>query len=348
MAKKRTKKAPDGVETIGLDIGYGVVKVYDGKEAVTFPAVWGRASEASFETTATKVAYNGDDISDEDGDWIVGDKAMKHITPASLRNLRGRTMDEEGLAHKARLRLAKVAFGKLFPGLKNGDAVHVQMSTGLPVDHMNGADQLKALFIGQHRVHTDQCDFVVHVTECFVMPQPYGTLYRHMISPTGHLNEYFTHERVGVLDVGTYTIDASFDDDGQYIEARSGSIEAGVYMIQQAIAKEYELRHKQKPSYQDIEQGVRNGYIKVRGNPEDFTEVRRQAIDDLCASALNLASRVWQAGADLDVIYITGGGANFVLPAIHGQYPQSEVAENAPTANSEGYRNFAMNTLVEA
>lgn len=340
------KAAKQAFPVVGLDIGYGEVKVYDGTQTFTFPAVWGRASEALFETAATQETYAGDDIYDDEGHWLVGYKAMKHIAPAALRNLRGRTMDEEQLAHHARLRLAKAAFGKLFPTARNGDVIHIHLATGLPVSHMAGREAFKQLLSGAIPVKTEQADFVVHVARCFVMPQPYGTLYRQMMQSDGTLNPHFTASRTAILDCGTYTIDAALDDEGEYIDQRSDSIEAGVYTIQRALEVEYERRHFQKPSYTDIERGVKTGFIKVRGEPDDFTAVRQRAGDDMANAALNLVSRVWQAGADIDLILVTGGGAVFVMEKLKGQYAQAVLVDSASTANAEGYRRYALNELV--
>jgi plasmid segregation protein ParM len=309
--------------------------------------VWGRATDATFQTAATKTGYVGDDLTDDDGDWLVGEKALKHIAPAALRNLRGRTSDESRLAHLARLRLAKTAFGKLFSDASEGDVVHVRLATGLPVDHMDGSADFKQLLAEQHRVQTDTADFVVNVVACFVMPQPYGTIYQQMIRSDGSLNPYYAYERTAVMDVGTYTLDAAFDDDGEYIDSRSGSAEAGIHLVQMAIATEYERRYKQKPAYRDVETGVRTGAIRVRGEWDDFTEVRQRAVDDLCAAALNLATSVWQAAADIDVIFVTGGGASLVVDALRAQFPQAVLADNAGTANAEGYRHYALNVALE-
>jgi plasmid segregation protein ParM len=342
------KKAVVSEVVVGLDIGYGQVKaVASGVDPVIFPSVWGRKSDSSFQTTQTEVGYTGDDLEDDEGAWLIGDKAVKHVAPASLRNLRGRTADESQYAHIARLRLAKAAFGKLFSDLKDGDVLHVRLATGLPVDHMDGAEELKAQLLGQHKVSTDQADFVVNVVECFVMPQPYGTIYQQMIQSDGQLDIGYTYERTGVCDVGTFTIDAALDDDGEYIAPQSGSFEAGIHMVQRRIAEEYERLFKQKPSAKDVEMGVKTGYIKVRGQHEDFTEVRNSAVRDLSEAALNLANQVWQAGANIDVIFVTGGGAQLVYEAIQRQYPQAVLADNAEIANAQGYLNFALNRILE-
>jgi hypothetical protein len=75
-----------------------------------------------------------------------------------------------------RLRLAKVAIGKLVRGMWGRDVVHLRLSTGLPVDHMRDADELKESLLGQHVITTDSCEIIANITEVRVMPQPYGSI----------------------------------------------------------------------------------------------------------------------------------------------------------------------------
>lgn len=331
----RKKKRPTPL-TVGLDIGYGITKATSGSEPITFPSVWGRKGDVTYASTATQTLYTGDDLTDDDGEWWIGEKAQTHVATHKLRDLRSRTDDE------ARLRLAKAALGKLpLPAVDPGDTVHMTLATGLPVDHMRSASALKDLFTGQHVIQNDRVHYVANITRVYVMPQPYGTLYRQMLKPDGTLNRHYQFERTGIVDVGTYTIDMILDDDGEYVDARSGSVEAGVHTVYDAIETAYERDQNQKPSYKDVMQGVRTGAIRIRGDLVFFEEVHKKAVKDLAEATLGLAARIWEAGTDIDVIFLTGGGASLIAEAFKQKYPQSEIVEDAPTANAQGYRYFA-------
>jgi hypothetical protein len=88
--------------------------------------------------------------------------------------LRGRTASERTMGNAFRLRLAKVAIGKLMQGIRDREPVHLRL--GLPVDHMPDAGELKAALLGQHLVQTDCAELIANITEVMVMPQPYGTV----------------------------------------------------------------------------------------------------------------------------------------------------------------------------
>lgn len=341
MVSSKKSKQPADLYTVGADIGYGVVKAIAAGQSIAFPSVWARAVDTRFQTAATSEKYPGDEITDDEGDWWTGDKALKHAPGDTLRYLRGRTADESSIGHIARLRLLKTALAKLYPHRLNGDVLHFRIATGLPVEHMRGAGELKAALIGQHRVQTDNADFVANVSDAYVMPQPYGTIYRQMLQATGQLNPCHTYTRTGVIDIGTYTVDLALDDDGEYIDESSASIEAGVYRIQQAIAAEYERRFGAKASYSDIETIIQNRCVTVRGQLEDFTAALTEARAELADASINLMGRVWGKATRIDVIYIAGGGAGMVSDSIKALYPQAQLVTDAQMSNAQGYYNFA-------
>lgn len=325
--------------TIGLDIGYGITKLVNG-QTITFPSVAGYARQLKFQEDEITAKYPGDQVMDNDGKWFVGELARSQLSAASLIRLRGRT-DQQSDGNAFRLRMAKAALGKLMTGTCDGDAIHVNIATGLPVDHMPDAELLKQSLLGQHHIKTDVSDFVANVEKVMVMPQPYGTIYRHLITEDFKLNEYYTVERTGVIDVGTYTTDLTMDDDGEYIDERSGSVEAGVSVIQELVSAEYERRYRTKPRFKIVDEIIRRGFARIHGNPESFQEVIDEGKQRLFVAINSLIVQRWDKGEDIDAIYVTGGGAMLVYDLIRQSYSDVILAENAPTANAEGYLRYA-------
>ena len=183
----------------------------------------GHAREIKFQQDEIAPRHPGDQISDDEGTWFVGDLALAQLPPGEILRLRGRTANEATMGNAFRLRLAKVAIGKLMQGMWNRDIVHLRIATGLPTDHMRDAAELKAALLGQHLIRTDTAEIVANVAEVMVMPQPYGTIYAATLTETGEINRAHTYRRTGVCDVGTYTVDLALDDEGEYVDAESGS-----------------------------------------------------------------------------------------------------------------------------
>ena len=345
MAKRKTKKTDtatqNGILTIGLDIGYGVVKAITDEAAITFPSVAGHARDIKFQQDYLAEKYAGDQITDDHGQWFVGKLALKQLLPGELLRLRGRTANEATMGNAFRLRLAKVAIAKLVGGVGSGDVVHVTLSSGLPVDHMADAQELKDMFLGQHLIKTDQVEMVANITDVKVMPQAYGALYAAMLTERGEINVRHTYMRTGVCDVGTYTVDIALDDDGEFVSSQSGSVEGGVYTAQERIAAMLERDYREKIPFGMIEQVLKTGYFTASGKTIDYRAEVEEALQPLRSATLNLMSEKWQRGTTVDVIYLAGGGTELVFEEVKEAYPQAKLLKDAQLANARGYLNYA-------
>jgi len=347
MAKQVKKKQQNlnsltaGVITVGLDIGYGVVKVVTDDTSLAFPSVMGHAREIKFQQEVIQQKYPGDQITDDESTWFVGDLALAQLPPGELLRLRGRTANEKTMGNTFRQRLAKVAIGKLVQGVWGRDVVHLRISTGLPVDHMRDAAELKEALLGQHLIKTDSCEVIANVTEVIVMPQPYGSAYSQMLTPTGEINVYHTYMRTGIVDVGTYTVDIALDDDGEFVDSESGSVEGGVYTAQERISVMLERNYREKMPYKIIEHVLRTGIFTASGTPIDYSNEVEEALSPLRSATLNLMSEKWQRGTTVDVIYLSGGGAELVYEQVVEAYPQTKLVPEAQMANARGYLYYA-------
>ncbi len=341
MVKRAAKPSEETRQTVGIDIGYGVTKVATANTQVSFPSVWGAAREVKFRSEELAAKYPGDQVSDTVGRWFVGDLALSQLPGGLIYDLRGRSSDDDMLGNSARIRFLQTALGKLYPA-HHGDVIHFEIATGLPVDHMRNAAAFKAALMGTHLIQTDTAEFVANIANVYVMPQPYGTLYANSLTANGRSNRAHTASRTGVIDIGTFTVDAALDVDGEYIDALSGSVETGVYIVRDAIAAQYEADHQQKPHYSSIETILKNKCIKVRGQMWDYGELVEEASNNLRMAVLRLMNDRWERGANVDVIYVSGGGAALVYKAIKGAYPQAVLTDNPQMANAQGYLQYAL------
>jgi plasmid segregation protein ParM len=343
VSKQNSKKPalPGSTVTMGLDIGYGVVKAVTADQVVMFPSVMGHAREIKFQQQDMARRHPGDQMTDDEGDWFVGDLALAQLPPGELLRLRGRTANESTMGNAFRLRLAKVAIGKVMQGMWNRDIVHIRIATGLPTDHMRDAAELKASLIGQHLIKTDTAELIAHVAEVMVMPQPYGTIYANTLKEVGEINRQHTYRRTGVCDVGTYTVDLALDDEGEFVDAESGSVESGVYTAQERIAAALERDYREKMPFKIVEEVLRTGIFHANGQPVDYSEIVEEALAPLRSATLNLMSEKWQRGTTVDVVYLSGGGAELVVEDVREAYPQTVLVSGAQLANARGYLNYA-------
>lgn len=308
------------------------------------PSVCGHAQEIKYRADEVAAKYPGDQITDDYGHWFVGDLALSQLLAGKVMSLTGRSSDEDEHVTAFRQRMMKVAVGKLLAGqFADGEAVHLHIATGLPVDHMRDADRLREALLGQHPIRTDRAELVANVVRVQVMPQPYGTIYSRQITAQGDLDPCYTHKVTGVADMGRFTFDLTVDSDGEYLDFRSGSNEAGVYIVEQELAAAIQRDFRFQPSPKLLNDVLRTHCLRIRGNPVDYRAEVEAALKPLRDAALNLMRAKWGNADEIDVIYLTGGGAHLIYPAVREVYPQAQmVAESAQLDNARGYRNFAL------
>lgn len=340
-------QADTSILTLGLDIGYGVTKAMTANQIVVFPSVCGHAREIKFQADEIAERHPGDQIRDNDGVWFLGDLALVQLPPGELLRLRGRTADEATMGNVFRVRLAKAALGKLLMGKRDEHTIHVRVATGLPVDHMGDAPDLKVALLGQHRIRTDAADFVANITEVMVMPQPQGTIYSQILTETGEVNPAHDYMRTGVCDVGTYTVDLALDDDGEFVDSESGSVEGGVSAVHERIAALLEREYRQKIPFKMIEGVLRTGKFRARGEVVDYSEAVLEALESLRSATLNLMNDKWKTGTTIDVIYLSGGGAELVYDVVIAAYPQTIIVPQPQIANARGYLNYTLFTAQQ-
>jgi hypothetical protein len=57
---------------------------------------------------------------------------------------------------------------------------------------------------------------------------------------------------------------------------------------------------------------------------------------------LNLMSEKWKTGTTIDIIYLSGGGAELIYDAVVDAYPQTVIVSQPQIANARGYLNYAL------
>lgn len=344
MAKKTIVPADETRLIAGIDVGYGNVKALrapstmgESTSPVVFPSLYGLAHHLRFRAEKTFAKYPGDQLTDDVGSWWIGDLAKAELQENEVFGVYGR--DD---ANEQRVRLAKAAIGKLMPGQKDGSIVHVKLATGLPVGHMDDAETFRSALTGEHLIKTDQTHFVAHIHEVSVMPQPVGAIYSQALTPDGRQNMSHRYERVGVIDVGQYTIDAAVDEMGEYKDRESGTAESGLHLAYEHIADLYQQRYNEMPTLKTIEQIMRSGCAQVFDKEVHFEDEVDRALAPTRAATLKLMSKLWKRGASLNIIFIVGGGGIPVEEQVTAEYEHAHLLHDSQLAIAQGYLNYAM------
>lgn len=324
---------------VGLDIGFGNIKAVFGNESVIFPSVAGARPVLRFAEDELPNQHPSEQIYEGDQPMWVGDLALKHLRAEQQTRLRGRSANNDDTGMEFRVLMMKAALAKLFPGQQEGTTLHLRIATGLPVNHMAQAKSLKARIAGQHLVKTDHTSFVANIVEVAVMPEPRGTMFAFTLNADGKLNKRWTASTTVVFNGGTVTNDVQYDEDGAFIDAKSGSSRTGYHLAQSELIKIIEERFGETPGGAVIESLLKNNHMRVQGQVENLAHEVERALIPTRNGAVQLLADTIETGMTVDCIIVSGGYAmnagNF--KAIADIYPQAIRSENPLFDTAEGY-----------
>jgi len=312
-----------------IDIGYGYTKGI-GPDGVrfSFPSVIGSAEEIRFTTDLIR-GVEEFPVRFENWCFFYGEQAVLQSRIQSAIFDRSRVHDT---TYKMLFVASLVEMAKQMP-----DAKRLNVVTGLPVDFFADRPEVIRSFEGAYRVTTDRViEFIVE--SVFVAPQPFGSLFRELLSESGRIvNNEIERGRIGVIDVGMYTTDFVVSDALRYVQRLSGSASVGwskvVTQVRQALADTYAL----ELTHPEVDRAIQEREVRVRGEALSLEALVTPAVNDLKTAVVARARDLWGAGASLDVVLVSGGGGPYIYDAIRDVYPHARLLNNAFWANAEGF-----------
>jgi plasmid segregation protein ParM len=321
---------------IGLDIGYGYTKAVSNTGIVTLHSVIGPAVTIKYHDDLTS---NGRGLTLEaDGKaWFIGQHARLQ-SPFTI-SPRARERDPEVVRLLALAALCQVN--------ANGDTV--RMVTGLPVEWYADRDKLIRSLTGFHAFATNGQRQTIHIAGVLVVPQPFGSLFRALLTPAGVLADPdgLAGGRVAVLDIGMHTTDYALADALRYVEPRSGSIPVAMARVYELVRRGVTERHSLTLSLHDAEDAARAGYVTIYGRREPVADLVAGALAGVAQEILGEAVTLWGDGRDLLAVLVTGGGGPALLERVRTIYPHARLVANPQTANAEGFYRYALRKFGE-
>ncbi len=314
---------------IGLDIGYSAVKAVSGDRRVTFPSVIGTPNKARF-------SLNGDKniLLLEPKHVQVGSGAVRQSRFVRRREDRYWIEGDEWY-------LLFLAALTEITGAKRAD---LNIVTGLPVAYFDDRALIQERLLGEHRAQReDRYAQTLRVTDCRVIPQPFGTLLALVMSDAGTVSDpALAGGTVGIIDVGGKTTNFLSVEKLTEISNETASVPVGAWSVarefEHALAKrcpELNLREHQ------LMDAIRRRRVRYFGAPVDLSELVAAVLEPLAGQLVGAATQLWNRGAALDALLITGGGALLLGPHIQARFPHAQVVETPVFANARGYWRFA-------
>lgn len=319
---------------IGIDIGYGFVKVTDGEAGYSFPSVVGEGhTKSTFSIKGNQSILDDLKIDIGKGLTFVGKTAIKHSKYVfrDLSNTRSMGDDFE------------ILFLSALSLFCTGSENRFSVVTGLPVDRMHFSEQLTKKMKGIRNVTLLRdgrpVNININVTNVEIVPQPLGTYWAHHTLTSGQMAS-LQEERTGIIDIGFKTSDFAAVEDSEYIPQKSKTITIGLSTaysdISSGLINEY---GSEKESYA-LDSIVIKRSVNVAGQVFDISRIIDNAFERLATNVLVEINSLWRTG-EFDTLVISGGGGQALSKYLLPHLSQAKLVSDPITANCRGYLSWA-------
>lgn len=315
---------------IGLDLGYSAVKAVTAKKRVHFPSVVGTPDKARFSFSGSSEGI----ILTAPTHVLVGEEA---VTQSRFVN---RREDRSWIESDEYYHLALAALTELTKATR----AELRIITGLPVAFYSDKAALRAVLLGEHRATREGWRAqVLRVTDCRVIPQPFGALLSKALDKQGAIaDRELATGNVGVIDVGGKTTNLLSVNRLAEIGRETASVNIGAWDVMRAVrgwladhCPNLDLRDHQ------VIDAIIARQVNYYGKPVDLCEVVEAALGPMSDQVVAQATQIWNGGASLDAVLVSGGGALLLGPTIQEHFPHARVIEEPVFANALGYHRFA-------
>ena len=329
------------MEIVGIDVGFGFTKAYNGKNSVIFKSIIGDATDIQFHSVL------GDDSSTSNLHITLDGKSYYLGSYAELQsNIREYTLDQEKLLENYFKILAVTA-----AGLCTDTPAPIQVVTGLPVGYLKrDSKRLKEIMLGVHDIifhHPDGKDVSrkIHIDKLHVIPQPIGSIFNLIFDEQGRIiDKVLAGQKLGVVDIGFKTTDFSIFDHLQYIERGSSTMDTGISKCFSVIAGKLKQESNINIELFRMFKFIESGMIKIRGKEYNITNLKKRVYTHAATAIVADLNRLWENDWDIDSIILSGGGsvelADYLVSGIEGNIIPIPKNIDARFNNVQGYCKF--------
>jgi plasmid segregation protein ParM len=315
----------------GIDLGYNAVKAIGPNGPVYFPSVVGTPDKMRF-------SLNGDNslvLSPAGmGSRMIGENAITQSRFIGRREDRGWINTDEWYY------LLCASFTEL-----SKRSVDLKVVTGLPVAFFDDKETVRRRLVGSHEIErAGRGKQVFTVSECRVIPQPFGAVLAESLNKSGKIIDgSLATGNVGVIDIGGKTTnllsvhrlsEVSRETTSVSVGAWDAAREVGRFLKEDGRFAGLELRDH------ELADVVANRGVRAYGEWHELPNID-MALERMAEQIIAEATQLWNSGARLDAILVSGGGALLLGGHIVDAFKHARIVDNPVYANAEGYHRFA-------
>ena len=329
------------MEVVGIDVGFGFTKAFNGKNSVIFKSILGDATDIQFRSLL------GEDndasslhVTLEDKSYFLGNYAEMQS------NIREFTLDQDKLLEEFVKILAITA-----AGIITDTAAPISVVSGLPVGYLKrDSKKLRDMIRGNHEItyhHPDGKSETkrIHIDQIHVIPQPIGSIFNLIFDDLGKIRDKnLARQKIGVVDIGFKTTDFSIFDHLQYIERGSSTMDTGISKCFSVIANKLRQESSISIELYRMFKFIESGMIKIRGKEYNISNLKKRVYTHAASAIASDLNRLWENDWDIDSIILSGGGsvelAEYLTSSIDGNVIPISKNIDARFNNVQGYYKF--------
>lgn len=320
-------------EYVGIDIGYGFLKVDAKDKQIVIPSVIGGASELTFKIKRdNELDTKTIEFEFDDEKYFVGDLAILQSDQPFRSLSTDRTSDTT----------TKVLFLTALALLTKGSTKTFRVVTGLPVkDYLLYKNVYIENYTGTYDVKINGSNKKIVVDKVIVVPQPYGTYCSGLFTADGSIDEDFGNNHTGIIDIGFKTSDFIQMKNITYVDKFSSTNPNGISTIYGEVSNYLNNKHGIFKEDYELEDVIKSGFLKTRKETIDLKPVIKEAKRTLAKKISNEVKSLWTNFPEITLILITGGGGALIYEELTEFLGEDIViATNPQTANVIGYRQW--------
>lgn len=304
------------MEIVGIDVGFGFTKAYNGKNSVIFKSVIGDAPDIQFRSVFTSESHHSTlHITLEDKSYFLGNYAELQST------IREFTLNQDKLLQDYFKILALAA-----AGLCSDATIPIRVISGLPVAFLKrDARKLQEILTGVHQItyHHPEGKSVsktLRIEKVHIIPQPVGSIFNLLFDEEGRFaDKSLSKQKIGVVDVGFKTTDFSVFDQLQYVERGSSTMDAGISKCFAVIAAKLRQESNINIELFRMFKFMESGVIRIRGREYDISNLKKKVYAHTAASIAADLNRLWENDWDMDAVILSGGGSMELAEYLAGE-----------------------------
>jgi len=323
------------MQALAIDLGYSQTKVAGPLGESMFASVVGTPDVSRFGLNLNgtrQLVVNG-------STWLIGEEAVEQSR--FLQRREDRRWIESDEYHTLFIAALDAAING------NGGEHQVLLVTGLPLAYYDDKDALQNRLLGRFMVQRKgQSPHYVRIRECRVVPQPFGSLFSLAFDENGDIQDGALLDGiVGILDIGSKTTNILAATHARELLRASSSVNSGGWDIVRAVKEHLSTTFEDAdPRDHEVAQAIVNRSYSYYGRRVDLSSIIDDVVQPFAEQVSATASQLWNRGASMDTILITGGGAHLVggtLKRHFSRHADVRLVSDPQMANVRGYYRYA-------